>query len=231
MKCPHCEIAFHPQPIYVKLPKGRAGQWFGECHVCPECQRLIVVFMTADLVPKTKVEDITSMHGSNQLLVYPRTTTTRKAPAEVPDEVRQDFNEASAVLPHSARASAALSRRCLQHLLIEVAGASRKATLEEQISAVVSNGKLPSALAAELPAIRKVGNFAAHPEKNTQTGVLIEVAPGEAEWLLDILEDLFDALCVRPAVRARRLEELNAKLAEAGKQAVVPEDGHPHKAE
>ena len=32
-------------------------------------------------------------------------------------------------------------------------------------------------------------NFAAHPIKSMHTGEVIEVEPGEAEWLLDTLED------------------------------------------
>ena len=43
------------------------------------------------------------------------------------------------------------------------------------------------------------------------------VEPGEAEWNLDVLEDLFDFYFVRPARTAAKVDALNKKLIEAGK--------------
>jgi len=52
--------------------------------------------------------------------------------------------------------------------------------------------------------IRIIGNFAAHPEKTVNTGAIVDVEPGEAEWTLDVLESLFDFNFVRPAQLAAR---------------------------
>jgi hypothetical protein len=46
---------------------------------------------------------------------------------------------------------------------------------------------------------------------------VIAVEPGEAEWCLEILEEMFDHYYVRPAVAAARKAALNAKLVAAGK--------------
>jgi hypothetical protein len=46
-------------------------------------------------------------------------------------------------------------------------------------------------LASAVDAVRNVGNFAAHPIKSKSTGDVLDVEPGEAEWLLDALERLF----------------------------------------
>ena len=46
---------------------------------------------------------------------------------------------------------------------------------------------------------RGIGNFATHPIKSTNTGEVLEVELGEAEWLLDTLEALFDFYFVQPA--------------------------------
>jgi hypothetical protein len=40
--------------------------------------------------------------------------------------------------------------------------------------------------------IRTVGNFAAHRIKSTNTGEVVDVEPGEAEHLLNALEELLD---------------------------------------
>lgn len=39
----------------------------------------------------------------------------------------------------------------------------------------------------ELDAVRNIGNFAAHTQKSTVTGAILDVVPGEAEWNLDVL--------------------------------------------
>ncbi len=82
---------------------------------------------------------------------------------------------------------------------------------------MLASKALPSDLAEDVDAIRNVGNFAAHPLKSTNTGLILDVEPGEAEWLLNVLEGLFDFYFVRPARRAEKIAALNQKLADAGK--------------
>jgi hypothetical protein len=152
-------------------------------------------------------------------LVRPRGTQRPPCPPEVtadePD-IADDYAEACLVLPDSAKASAALSRRALQHLLREKAHTTKRA-LADAIQEVLDSKALPSELAADLDAVRNVGNFGAHPLKNTSTGEIIDVEPGEAEWNLDVLEGLFDFYFVRPAISAKKREALDKKLKDAGK--------------
>ncbi|MGA9972020.1 MAG: hypothetical protein WA757_14400 [Candidatus Acidiferrales bacterium] len=61
-----------------------------------------------------------------------------------------------------------------------------------------------------------IGNFAAHPIKSKQTGEIVAVEPGEAEWNLDVLESLFD-FYFQPAILKEKKDALNKRLAEAGK--------------
>jgi hypothetical protein len=68
-----------------------------------------------------------------------------------------------------------------------------------------------------IDAIRNVGNFAAHPLKDTNTGEIVEVEPGEAEWLIEVLEALFDFTFVQPKRLEERRKKLNAKLTTLGK--------------
>jgi len=78
---------------------------------------------------------------------------------------------------------------------------------------------LPTLLRDGIDAIRNVGNFAAHPNKNTSTGEIVDVEPGEAEWLLHVLEGLFDFFIVRPKQMAAKKAALNRKLIGMGKPA------------
>ena len=90
----------------------------------------------------------------------------------------------------------------------------------EEIDAVVERDRPPAALAEDLHAVRVVGNFAAHPLKDTETGAVVDVEPGEAQWLLELLCDVFDFYFVAPARRAARRDALNVKLRGAGKPPI-----------
>lgn len=131
----------------------------------------------------------------------------------------KDYNEACLILTLSPKASAALSRRCLQNILREKAGV-KKGDLANEIQQVIDSNKLPSHLSESIDAIRNIGNFAAHPLKSTATGEIVEVEPGEAEWLLDVLEALFDFYFVQPAILQAKRDALNKKLAGIGKPAM-----------
>jgi hypothetical protein len=144
----------------------------------------------------------------------------RAVHVEVPEPYRRDFVEASAVLSESPKASAALSRRCLQALLVGVGSATAKRQLNEQIDEVISSGGLPSFISEQLHAVREIGNFAAHPTKANTTGLIVDVEVGEAEWNLDVLHALFDFYFIGPKRAAARKAALNEKLKDAGRKAI-----------
>ena len=118
--------------------------------------------------------------------------------------------------PTSAKASAALSRRCLQLLLRDKAKVKHQ-DLVKEIQELLDRGTLPSHIAESLDAARNIGNFAAHATKSKSTGEIVPVEDGEAEWNLDVLESLFDFYFVSPARTKARRDALNKKLADAGK--------------
>jgi hypothetical protein len=76
---------------------------------------------------------------------------------------------------------------------------------------------VPTGLRTTVDAIRNFGNFSAHPVTDRTTLQVIDVEPGEAEWCLEILEDMFDHYYVKPAQAAVRKAALDTKLAAAGK--------------
>ena len=107
-------------------------------------------------------------------------------------------------MPLSPKASAALARRCLQNVIRSQEKIALRSLLEE-VQHLLAGNKLPKYLADDLDAIRVVGNFAAHPIKNTNTGEIVAVEPHEAEWTLAVLTELLDFYFERePTSRARR---------------------------
>ena len=140
----------------------------------------------------------------------------RLIPPLVPAPYAKLYGEASLVLIDSPMASAALSRRCLQQLFHEKAGI-KKANLALEVEDFISSSGAPTYVTDTVDAIRNYGNFSAHPIEDASTGAVIEVEDGEAEWLLEILDSLFDFYFVQPASAAARKQALNAKLQQAKK--------------
>jgi hypothetical protein len=141
----------------------------------------------------------------------------RALPDGIPDSIEHEYRQASAILEISPMASAAMSRRCLQSFLGLVAGAMKR-NLEDAIEEVIATSVLPDDLASELHAVREIGNFAAHAMKSVETGAILEVEPGEAEWNLEVLEHLFDFYFTDLPARTARRASLEEKLREAGRR-------------
>jgi hypothetical protein len=136
----------------------------------------------------------------------------------VPKPIATDYVEACRVLPLSAKASAALARRCLQTMLNDNGYKDKDDNLSKQIDKLLNPRVLPDHIHETVDAIRNFGNFGAHPINDQTTLQIIDVEPEEAEWCLEILEALFDHFYVRPAAAKKKKAELNAKLKAAGKQ-------------
>jgi hypothetical protein len=218
MDCPHCGKAFHDMwgAQYI-IADGSAYphfSWFVEATLCPSCKE------------PTFVLNKQVSHGQHQPYVsiskdriYPINALRKPTPSEVPKHIAEDYEEACIVLPLSQKASAALSRRCLQAILWEK-GYPQK-DLAKQIDALLSETNppkvIPTGLHNAVDAIRNFGNFSAHPLTDQNTLQIITVDVGEAEWCLEILEEMFDHYYVKPAQVAVRKAALDAKLLAAGK--------------
>ena len=66
-----------------------------------------------------------------------------------------------------------------------------------------------------------IGNFAAHPMKDTNTGAIADVEEGEAELLLETLEIMFDYAFVQPARWSAAKTTINARLRAVGKPEIL----------
>ncbi|HTX16144.1 MAG TPA: DUF4145 domain-containing protein [Candidatus Baltobacteraceae bacterium] len=180
---------------------------------CPSCNRPVVTLSVyAGIVYGDGTTGATNYQAAR--LIWPRAMGRSPLPVGVPMAIANDYSEAAFVLSMSEKASAALSRRCLQSLLRE-AGATKSRDLADQIEEVLPT--LPGYLQTQLDAVRNIGNFAAHPQKSKATGEIIDVEPGEAEWNLDVLDLLFDFYYEQPRIAQEKRDALNKKLAAAAK--------------
>src|SRR4051812_3077745 len=107
MLCGHCNTHFTESWAYYDMDRDREGLWKVRTTTCDNeaCKRVVIDVLRTQ--PQTNVLDPSSVRP-----VRPR-TAARPLPVEVEDPYRSDFEEAAITLPDSAKASAALSRRCL----------------------------------------------------------------------------------------------------------------------
>ena len=137
-----------------------------------------------------------------------------RVPKEVPQEFAEDYVEAWTILGDSPRASAALSRLCLERILVEksgVPGVTGK-NLKQDIERVVQSNSLPSSISDLLDAPRLLGNHAVHARKSSETGTVLPVEPWEAEFCLEIIGLLFDHYFVAANKNEERLKRLMEKV-------------------
>jgi len=218
MKCPHCRIEINEDFHEEYLGSDTQGHWSIFKMKCPnsKCKKLIIELASGE-PRKAYQQGIVGIEKINyKITVNPLTSSRPPVPSEVDEKFASDYKEACLILTFSPKASAALSRRCLQNILRDKAGV-KKGNLSKEIQQVIDSNSLPSHITESIDAVRNIGNFAAHPIKSTSTGEIVEVETGEAEWLLDVLEALFDFYFVQPAILKAKKDALNKKLTEAGK--------------
>ncbi len=217
MICPYCSIGYHDkieEMLRLNTTSEEGKGYTIEVRTCPECGRINLTLKRWYYRGQSPVCDMT-------LLIHPHNLMNNRPPCppEIPATFAEDYNEACACLDlaNSPKASAALSRRCLQNLLREIAKV-KHSDLSIEIDEILKRNELPPDLANLVDAIRGIGNFAAHPIKSKNTGEIISVEDGEAELSLSILEGLFDFYFIRPATLAKKTDKINKKLIESGKK-------------
>ncbi len=216
MKCPHCTIAIHEDWSITAITTDdhKDTNWRIQYMKCPACRKPILRMGGLEVRNNTL-----AVHEWRQ--IFPVGSNRGPVPTEVPKDIAADYNEAALVLPLSSKASAALSRRCLQSVL-DTAGYKQK-DLSQQIDAVLAQTDttkaLPTGVHMIVDAIRNFGNFSAHRITDKTSLQVIEVEPHEAEFCLDTLDAVFDHYYVKPAQAKAMKDALNAKLAAAKKPA------------
>ena len=188
--------------------------WSYRTALCPECDELTVE------ISETKWNVEAQKYVYTEWRQYhPFGSNRGPVPLEVPPVIARDYIEACQVLPISSKASAALSRRCLQAVLR--AHGYKDKDLAKEIDLLLNekdaSKAIPETLRVAVDGIRNFGNFSAHPITDVSTLQIIDVEPEEAEWCLEILEEAFQHFYVRPAQARAKKAALDAKLQSAGK--------------
>ena len=141
---------------------------------CPSCNKVSIL-----------ADGKGTITGKNYF-IHP-TSNAKQLPDYVPEAIRNDYEEACEILHHSPKASATLSRRCLQGMIRDFYGITKNRLVDEinALESLISNSQWKA-----IDALRKIGNIGAHMEKDTN--VIVDVDPYEAEKLIKLIELLID---------------------------------------
>lgn len=201
MQCPHCLSEIEVKPHSFALGEDPDGTWNVSSARCPACDRLIVNLCLQD---------------GCTYPAWPAGVTRGRPGREVPADLANEYLTASQVIIYSPEASAAISRRLLQRILTDHVGVGGGG-LADQIKRALLSPALPPYVKEALQTYSDLAKMGTGNDKNLHPEALTPVEPGEAEWLLDVHELLFELYFVQPArLRQKRdaLEETIGRLPE-----------------
>lgn len=199
--CPYCQnmFALHLQ-THKKLYVNFDGQLCDEKDSssvcveyfhCPNCDKMTVTAM--GLGPYTEFP-VTNLRP---------TSLARKFPDYVPESIRTDYKEAYDILTLSPKASATLSRRCIQGMIRSIWNV-KHGTLYNEISNI--KGKIDPTLWKAIDSLRQLGNIGAHMENEINT--IVDIDSGEAEKLIKLVELLIKEWYIIPYERNVLLSDI-----------------------
>lgn len=195
-RCPYCN-----QPTTITSPneydcwrkieiadsdKGPVG-YIVHAITCPnpDCKKLFLEFSLTNAIndqttrwewgPKEKIK-------SWQLLPE---SAAKPLPDYIPKAIKDDYYEACRIKELSPKASATLSRRCLQGIIRDYQGI-KKDRLKDEIDAL--EDKIDTLTWEAIDSVRTVGNIGAHMEK--EIDLIIDVDSNEAQLLIELIEQL-----------------------------------------
>lgn len=219
-KCPYCHVFCHDDGTIEKrvyesfehsgilnITNADSGTVVLTLSKCPNCHKVSV--------------SLNSWHQASDRIApytYPPANAI-ELPDYIPQAICQDYMEALSIVNLSPKASATLSRRCLQGMIHDFWHVQEK-NLNAEITVLKS--KVPAAQWEAMDALRKIGNIGAHMEKDIN--IIVDVAPGEAASLLRLIELLIQKWYVARHDEERLLEDIKSVAQEKEDERSVPTD-------
>lgn len=211
--CPHCEravtissgrITTSLHVLRFENASGRRSLW-SRFIVCPnpDCRKFT---LTAALYESAEDNN----HGEKLLKKLEEwnllpSSKAKTFPTFIPQAILDDYKEACLIRDLSPKASATLSRRCLQGIIRDFWSA-KPGRLVDEIDQI--KDQVDPLTWAAIDAVRKLGNIGAHMEKDIN--VIVDVDPDEAELLIGLIETLLREWYVAREERKIRMNSIVA---------------------
>ncbi|VFB09265.1 Uncharacterised protein [Aeromonas salmonicida] len=127
----------------------------------------------------------------------------KQFPTYIPKVIIDDYEEACLIRDLSPKASATLSRRCLQGIIRDFWGC-KKGRLVDEINSIKE--KVDPITWQAIDSVRSIGNIGAHMEKDIN--LIIDVESEEAQLLIGLIEILIKDWYVAKHERQKHLESI-----------------------
>jgi Domain of unknown function (DUF4145) len=221
-KCPYCghaQVITDPRYELVLSKLDIEGWEVGnaayqvEAIVCAntECRKLNLSFGVGKYEGYRDHKPVISGGDYWQLLPA---SSAKPQPDYIPEPIRRDYGEACAIRDQSPKASATITRRCIQGVIRDFCGISKKRLIDEikELRRLVDAGQAPAGVQADtvdaIDHVRQIGNIGAHMEADVN--VIVDVDPDEAQVLIELTELLFEEWYVAREQRTNRIAKLAA---------------------
>jgi hypothetical protein len=146
------------------------------------------------------------------ILIYPDVTAISPPNPDLPDDIKDDYEEARSIASKSPRGAAALLRLCIQKLCKHLGEPGKD--LNKDIGSLVEKG-LPKRIQKALDAVRVIGNEAVHPGE-----INLNDNPEIVGSLFQIIDIIVDDRITQP----REIDELYNTLPEAKRRGIETRD-------
>lgn len=185
--CPHCGTFAHHSWQELQIHRQRRGRFQildGKVGACARC------------------EDYHIWTGSD--MIYPKASSAPKSTEDMPDEVREGFNEARQIVDDSPKAAAALLRLAMEKLVQELTG-NKEQSLYAGIGELFDEGRIDERIQKALDSVRVTGNDYVH------AGEIYR--PDDRETALRLFE-LVNVIVELTITREKMIEEAYGEIPE-----------------
>lgn len=189
IKCPYCQTVLSTskdlETIYISdgfssknantfISREKPYYEISE-YACSECKNKTIT-----------IKGVGKQYKDIDTMILP-VSDFKQFPNYIPQAILNDYQEAYQIRKISPKASATLSRRCLQGMIHDFWGIKEK-NLNCEISAL--KDKVTIAEWKVIDALRQIGNIGAHMEADIN--LIVDIDEGEAEKLLKLIELLIE---------------------------------------
>jgi hypothetical protein len=196
--CPHCGVFARQYHFYSSKKNvkwqtsvGQPGAFALRYSTCEHCGEICLWYFDK--------------------MVYPNRGNAPVPNPDMPEDVKNDYEEAASIYTQSPRGAAALLRLAIQKLCVELGGKGKN--INDDVKTLVANG-LPDKVQKSLDVVRVIGNNAVHP------GQIDTDDPEVAGKLFALLNIITDYMVSMP----NRIDSMYAELPEGATDAIETRD-------
>lgn len=173
--------------------------------VCPneQCKEVMVSVTLSEIFRSLPNNQYYFKKTINTWALIPESKARSFSPDIIPKAILDDYSEACLIADKSPKASATLSRRCLQGMLRDF-WKVKPGLLVAEIEAIKTKTD-PDTWEA-IDHVRKIGNIGAHMEADIN--LIVDVDPGEADALIDLIEILLTEWYIAAAKRKAKIVKI-----------------------